>query len=668
MAGTDDAASRVIAGRYRLLRRLGAGGMGRVWLAYDQQLACDVALKEIAIPPETPEQELDTRIARALGEARHTARLRGNAHVVTVYDIVEYEGLPWIVMAYVPGARDLGDVVREHGPLRPVETARIGLAVLDALNEGHRLGILHRDVKPSNILLTGPVTHGSYREGLGRVMLTDYGISLQQDSGEPRLTTPSGFIGTPRYLAPERARGSPPTAASDLFSLGTTLYFAVEGHGPFDRDSDVSTLTALLFEEPALPRRAGDLVPVLLGLLVKEPDQRLHGDAATHQLAQLITAPSPEAVPSTHEATVRVVPPAAQPTTQTRPHPPAQERRPPAVPEKSWIHRLKRPLRSGRGGPGAPGRRPSRKARWVIASAGTAVLLAGGVVWLTLTPHEPSGGKETGGGSSPPLFDKLPKKYQDTGVIKVGTDAAYAPMEFEEGGKIVGIDPDIAAALGKELGVKFQFTNGTFDGLISSLNTGRQDIVMSAMSDTKARQQGLDDNGNKTGEGVDFVDYFNAGVSLLVKQGNPENIQSLDDLCGKKVAVQRGTTYEDTFKTQAAKCKADGKGALTIEAFDTDAEAQTRVKSGGAVADLNDYPVAAHIARTAGGGNDFEVAGGLTEAGPFGIAVDKDNVQLRDALKEALDAIIKNGEYAKVLTNWDVEDSAVTEATINAGQ
>ncbi|MCX4819317.1 ABC transporter substrate-binding protein [Streptomyces sp. NBC_01142] len=315
--------------------------------------------------------------------------------------------------------------------------------------------------------------------------------------------------------------------------------------------------------------------------------------------------------------------------------------------------------------------RRTTAARSRIAAVG-AIAVAGALM-LTACGDQTSSGsgtKETDGGtsSSAPLFKKLPKKYQDAGVIKVGTDAAYAPMEYEEGGKIVGIDPDIAAALGKELGVEFTFTSGTFDGLISSLNTGRQDLVMSAMSDTKARQEGLDDKGKKTGKGVDFVDYFNSGVSLLVKKGNPNKIDSLDDLCGKKVAVQRGTTYEDTFKTQAAKCEKDGKGKLTIEAFDTDAEAQTRVKSGGAVADLNDYPVAAHIAKTAGGGNDFEVVGDQTGAGPFGIAVDKDNAQLRDALKDALNAIIKNGEYEKVLEKWDVKDSAVTEATINAGK
>ncbi|MEJ8637352.1 MULTISPECIES: ABC transporter substrate-binding protein [Streptomyces] len=313
--------------------------------------------------------------------------------------------------------------------------------------------------------------------------------------------------------------------------------------------------------------------------------------------------------------------------------------------------------------------RRTTAARTRIAAVG-AIAVAGALLLTACgdQTNSGSGSSETGAASEAALFDKLPKKYQDSKVIKVGTDAAYAPMEYEEGGKIVGIDPDIAAALGKELGVKFQFTSGTFDGLISSLNSGRQDVVMSAMSDTKARQDGLDDKGKKVGQGVDFVDYFTSGVSLLVKKGNPSKIESLDDLCGKKVAVQRGTIYEDTFKAQATKCKTDGKGTLTIEAFDTDAEAQTRVKSGGAVADLNDYPVAAHIAKTAGGGNDFEVAGDQTDAGPFGIAVDKDNAQLRDALKAAVDAIIKNGEYEKVLEKWDVKNSAVTEATINAGK
>ncbi|GHE31968.1 amino acid ABC transporter substrate-binding protein (PAAT family) [Streptomyces sp. 2132.2] len=298
-----------------------------------------------------------------------------------------------------------------------------------------------------------------------------------------------------------------------------------------------------------------------------------------------------------------------------------------------------------------------------IAVAGALILTGCGDQTEKGSSSTPSGG--TSKDSSAPLFSALPKKIQDAGVIKIGTDSAYAPMEFVEGGKIVGVDPDIAEALGKQLGVKMQFTAGTFDGLITSVYTGREDAIMSSITDNKKRQEGLDDKGQKIGKGIDFVDYFSSGLSLLVKKGNPEGIKSMDDLCGKTVAVQRGTIYEDTFKAQAEKC---GDKKLTIQAFDTDAEAQTRVKAGGAVADLNDYPVAAYTVKTSGGGNDFEVAGQQSDVGLFGIGVSKENTQLRDALKQALDAIIKDGSYAKVLEKWNVQDSAVKSATVNAGQ
>ncbi|MFJ7202338.1 ABC transporter substrate-binding protein [Streptomyces sp. NPDC098789] len=311
--------------------------------------------------------------------------------------------------------------------------------------------------------------------------------------------------------------------------------------------------------------------------------------------------------------------------------------------------------------------RRTTAARSRIAAVG-AIAVAGALI-LTGCGDQTDKGSDTGAKtSSAPLFSKLPKKIQDAGVIKVGTDATYAPMEFKEGEKIVGVDPDIAAALSKQLGVKFEFTSGTFATLLGGLPTGRTDVVMSSMSDTKARQQGLDDKGQKTGNGVDFVDYFTASTGILVKKGNPEGIKTLDDLCGKKLAVQRGTTYEQSAKDQSAKCEKDGKAKLSIEAFDTDAEAQTRVKAGGAVADLNDSPVAAYIAQTAGGGNDFEAVANPGDAGLFGIAIDKKNTELRDALAAAIDATIKDGSYKAALDKWNAASGAVTKAQVNAGQ
>ncbi|MDX2552799.1 serine/threonine-protein kinase [Streptomyces stelliscabiei] len=275
---------RIINNRYRLLRTLGAGGMGRVWLAYDEELACEVSMKEISLP-DVPRDATESaqRIARARSEARHAARLRGHPHVATVHDVVLHEGLPWIVMEYVPDAIDLQAVVRQRGPLSPAQVARIGLAVLDALTAGHRIGILHRDVKPANILLAADASGDLY----ARVLLTDYGIALQPESHEPRLTATAGILGTPGYLAPERARGEPPTPAADLFSLGATLYAAVEGRGPFDRHGEYATLTALLGEEPTPPARAGDLASVLHGLLIKDPVRRLSPEAVARGLERV---------------------------------------------------------------------------------------------------------------------------------------------------------------------------------------------------------------------------------------------------------------------------------------------------------------------------------------------------------------------------------------------
>ncbi|KOU63422.1 serine/threonine protein phosphatase [Streptomyces sp. MMG1533] len=277
---------RVIAGRYLLLNQLGSGGMGHVWLAHDQRLACEVALKEIVFrDPVEAGHDREARVARARAEARHAAGLRGHPHVVTVHDVLEHEGLPWIVMEYVAGAVDLRELVGTRGPLAPAECARVGLAVLDALTAGHQRGVMHRDVKPANILLAPDRSGAPY----GRVLLTDYGISVQPDAGETRYTLASVLVGTAGYLAPERATGGAPTAAADLFSLGCTLYHAVEGRGPFERHSHLAEVTAVVLEEPRPAVRAGALGPVLAALLAKDPGERLSATEAEAALSQIVT-------------------------------------------------------------------------------------------------------------------------------------------------------------------------------------------------------------------------------------------------------------------------------------------------------------------------------------------------------------------------------------------
>ncbi|TQJ89925.1 ABC transporter substrate-binding protein [Streptomyces sp. SLBN-31] len=298
-----------------------------------------------------------------------------------------------------------------------------------------------------------------------------------------------------------------------------------------------------------------------------------------------------------------------------------------------------------------------------IAVAGTLILTGCGD-----QTDKGSSSSESASSSSAPLASKLPADIRKAGVIKVGSDIAYPPVEYMENGKAVGIDPDIADALGKQLGVRFDFQNGKFAQLIVGLQAKRFNVIMSAMNDTKDRQNGIDsDTGKKIGNGIDFVDYFTAGTSILVQKGNPKGIKTLDDLCGKVVALQQGTTSEGIAKAQSKKCTKDGKKAINLQTFDTDPEALLRLKQGASVADLNDFPVAAYNAKTSGGGKDFEVVGDQIEAGPYGIGVSKESTQLRDALQAAVNAIIKNGEYQKIMEKWNVVDGAVTEAKINGG-
>jgi polar amino acid transport system substrate-binding protein len=305
-----------------------------------------------------------------------------------------------------------------------------------------------------------------------------------------------------------------------------------------------------------------------------------------------------------------------------------------------------------------------------IAAVG-AIAVAGALLLTGCGDQTESGSSDstdTPSASAAPLADKLPKEIRDAGVIKVGSDIAYAPVEFKDSsGKTVGIDPDLADAMGKQLGVKFQFENGTFDTLITGLRSDRYDIAMSAMTDTKDRQEGVDsETGKKVGEGVDFVDYFTAGVSIYTKKGDDQGIKTWSDLCGKKIVLQRGTVSEDLAKAEAKKCT--GGKTITIEAFDNDQQAQTRLRAGGADAGSSDFPVAAYAVKTSGGGNDFQLVGEQVDAAPYGIAVAKDNTELRDALKAALDAVIENGEYDKIIKKWGVEDGAVKEATISGGK
>ncbi|MEU8797922.1 serine/threonine-protein kinase [Spirillospora sp. NPDC048819] len=261
---------RVLAGRYRLVSVVGRGGMGTVWRARDETLDRDVAVKEVVLPAGLSDGERDNRHRRTLREARASARLN-HPGVVTVHDVVDEDDRPWIVMELVR-ARSLQDIVDEDGPLPPGRVATIGRQIVGALRAAHAIGILHRDVKPANVLVADD----------DRAVLTDFGIA--QMAGDATLTGTGLIIGSPAYMSPERVNGDPAIPASDLWALGATLYAATEGKAPHHRSDAMAVLAAVMTQDVPPPRNAGPLAPVLTGLLERDPVRRLSGDRAEEAL------------------------------------------------------------------------------------------------------------------------------------------------------------------------------------------------------------------------------------------------------------------------------------------------------------------------------------------------------------------------------------------------
>ncbi|MEW2387461.1 protein kinase [Streptomyces venezuelae] len=262
----------VLAGRYRLAETIGRGGMGRVWRAQDEVLHRAVAVKELTAAQYVQEADRAVLFTRTQTEARAAARINHPA-VVTVHDVLQYDDRPWIVMELVEG-RSLADAVKDDGRVEPVEAARIGLWTLKALRAAHAAGVLHRDVKPGNVLLSDD----------RRILLTDFGIAAIE--GDSTVTRTGEVVGSVDYLAPERVSGANPGPASDLWALGATLYTAVEGNSPFRRTSPLGTMQAVVTEEPEPPRHAGLLAPIIEALLRKDPAARPTAAEAESMLAE----------------------------------------------------------------------------------------------------------------------------------------------------------------------------------------------------------------------------------------------------------------------------------------------------------------------------------------------------------------------------------------------
>ncbi|WP_344305971.1 serine/threonine-protein kinase [Fodinicola feengrottensis] len=372
---------RVIADRYAIRDVIGQGGMGRVWRAHDQMLDREVALKEVLLPEGMAEAAKAQMSERMLREARFGARLRHPA-IVRVHDVLIVDSRPWIVMELVDG-RSLEELIEAEGALPVAQVADIGLSLLGALQAAHKAGVIHRDVKPANVLV----------EPDGSVSLTDFGIAYELEQSS--LTATGTMIGSPQFMAPERVRGDKPGPASDIFSLGATLYAAVEGRSPFVRTGQLATLAAVLSDAPDAFASAGQLQPVLAGMLEKDPARRMDADAVEDALRSVAAVessvstgddlPVPARIPAS--APTAVLPAATEPvaTPGVGAVPPLE----PAATQAELTEALPVPA-------AAPAKRRSRLILLGAAAVVVVVVIAAGAVWALTSGHRPTASTSSG--------------------------------------------------------------------------------------------------------------------------------------------------------------------------------------------------------------------------------------------------------------------------------
>ena len=454
----DGKGGRLLAGRYRLADVLGRGGMGTVWRARDEVLGRTVAVKELRFPGGVEEDEKRRLITRTLREAKAIARIRNNG-AVTVYDVVDEDDRPWIVMELVEG-RSLAEVVRDDGPLTPRRAAEVGLVVLDVLRAAHAEGILHRDVKPSNVLMSDD----------GRVVLTDFGIA--QVEGDPSVTSTGMLVGAPSYISPERARGQKPGPPADMWSLGGLLYACVEGVPPYDKGSAIATLTAVMTEPVEPPKSAGELEEVIYGLLVKDPAARLDDAGARVLLEDVVHAPEAQTPEPPMDATRAMALPTApreraEPKSRATPKSKATPKPKPAA--KSRVTRGAKPAAAPAVEPAAGNAHPSGGG---TADAGRS---AGA------TPGKSKAGAARSAAASAPVRTERPqKKAADATAEKAGgPDRADADRTGSAGSgadRPAGARPGFDAEAAKErLRAVLQSVRGAAAAVTARMDSGSGD-------------------------------------------------------------------------------------------------------------------------------------------------------------------------------------------------
>ncbi|MFF0792011.1 protein kinase [Streptomyces spiralis] len=541
--GTEGADLRVIAGRYRLEARIGRGGMGIVWRATDQLLGRRVAVKELPFDETLSAEEARQQRDRTLREARAVAQLR-HPHVIVVHDIAEQDERPFIVMELVEGG-SLADRIAERGPVDAAEAARIGIALLSALRTAHAAGVLHRDIKPANVLV---------ESGTDRVVLTDFGIA--QVAGATTLTETGSFVGSPEYTAPERMSGNGTGPQSDLWSLGALLCTVLSGESPFRRDSLGGILHAVVMDEIRPPAQAGPILPVVRGLLERDPDRRLEAAEAERMLrAFLETGRTPQPSRPSSSAPSRYTP---------------TQRNVPQVPPSAEPTRAARSTRSGRSG---------RSGSVTSASAGSSGGTGGSGAQAGSGGHLASGGPSRSQGPGVPGgaggAQEAPGPRSTRGVLAVallvaalaGAGVSAAALLVNGGG--TGGHPSVSSAPGTAVGVSGNAA-GTATGSASptpSAPVSQSPTVPSGPGTTvtETRSAPVAAGGPTAPSGYHLV-HDRAGFSLAVPDGftrSPQGVRIFYVPPGETFRLGIKSAEPETGGPLAVMRRADAAGPTT---------------------------------------------------------------------------------------------------------
>lgn len=577
---------QLVAGRYRLGRTLGEGGMGVVWRARDELLDREVALKELRHTSAFDPADPDPAYRRMLREAMAAAQLR-HPGIITVHDVVIDRERPWIVMELVEGP-SVAQLVAERGPLPEWQAAAIGRQVAQALAAAHARGIVHRDVKPANILLDGE-----------RAVLTDFGIAAM--SGATALTGTGNLIGSPEFMAPERVNGQPAGPPSDLWSLGVTLYFAASGLSPFTGEDLQGALAAVVTREPVPLAQAPSLWPVIAALLRKNPAERPVGAQAIAMLG----GPPVAAYP-------------AQP-----------------------VARPGYPMGAAPFAPGAPPVRASRKMRLAIIGVAVFVALAaGGVIWWQTSGEQsqaqtpPTSDSAKPQSSAPvtevdgsPTVDRI--QARGTVIIGVKSDQPGLGMQNPADGTRSGFDIEIARIVAGGLGLddnRIVFQNVASSERETALREGTVDFYVGTYTITEKRK-----------DQVGFAGpYLTGGQSLLVRRDDT-TITGKDTLRGKKVCSVTGSSPLQRIQELAL---TEPENVVALPAY---ADCVSRLSGGEVDAVTTDDAILKGYA--AADPTVLKVVGEPFDEIAYGIGLAKEDKPLRDKVNDLLQAALDDGRW-----------------------